>query len=173
MVSLGLRGRRYSGYKTDFALEPFDRHIAEGVNPGSVGRSLFGLPGWLRDIARSGLANCYVLDMANAHPAIQNRRYCHLRVLGEYVQDRERVLASVPTDRDSAKLLFIRMIYGGHWEAWCLEHGVSPRELPPIVEAFRIEQEEVRRLDAEGHADLLARLRAEDAGRAEELLQYI
>ncbi len=123
MASLGLRGRRYSGYKPEFAIESFDRHIAEGVNPGSVGRSLFGLPGWLRDIARSGLANCYVLDMANAHPAIQNRRYSHLRALGEYVHNRERVLASVPADRDSAELFFIRMIYGGHWEAWCREHG--------------------------------------------------
>ena len=138
MVSLGQRGRRYSGYKPDFAIDSFERHIAEGVNPGSVGRSLFGLPGWLRDIARSGLANCYVLDMANAHPAIQNRRYGHLRALSEYVNNRERVLASVPADRDSAKLLFIRMIYGGHWEAWCREQGIAPRKLPPIIEAFRI-----------------------------------
>ena len=111
MVSLGQRGRRYSGYKAEFAIDSFDRHIAEGVNPGSVGRSLFGLPGWLRDVARSGLPNCYVLDMANAHPAIQNRRYGHLRALREYVENREKVLASVPADRDSSKLLFIRMIW--------------------------------------------------------------
>ena len=72
-----------------------------------MGRSLFGLPGWLRDLARSGLTNCYVLYMANAHPAIQHRRYNHLRVLGEYVRDREQLLDSVPTDRDSAKLICI------------------------------------------------------------------
>ena len=41
MTSLGQRGRRYSGYKAEFAIDSFDRHIAEGVNPGSVGRSLF------------------------------------------------------------------------------------------------------------------------------------
>ncbi len=33
MVSLGQRGRRYSGYKSEFAIDAFDRHIAEGVNP--------------------------------------------------------------------------------------------------------------------------------------------
>ena len=96
--------------------------------------------------------------MANAHLAIQNQRYNHRRALGKYARDRERVLASAPTDRDSAKLLFIRMIYGGHWQAWCHEHGVSPRDLPAIVEEFRVEQDEVRRLDTEGHADLSARL---------------
>ena len=40
MASLGQRGRRYSGYKAEFAIDSFDRHIAEGVNPGSVGRSV-------------------------------------------------------------------------------------------------------------------------------------
>ena len=173
MARLGLQGRRYSGYKPEFAIDSFDRHIAEGVNPGSVGRALFGLPGWLRDLGRSGLANCYVLDMANAHPTIQNRRYGHLCALSEYVHNREQVLASIPTSRESAKLLFIRMIYGGHWEPWCREHTVSPRDLPPIVEAFRMEQEEVRRLDGEGHPELFAKLKIQDATRAEELLQYV
>ena len=93
--------------------------------------------------------------------------------MGEYVRDRERVLASVPTDRDGAKLLFIRLIYGGHWDAWCREYGVAAADLPEIVTRFRADQEEVRRLDAEGHADLLDKLRAEDAGRAEERLQYV
>ena len=111
--------------------------------------------------------------MANAHPAIQHRRYGHLHALGEYVRDRERILASVPTDRDGAKLLFIRLIYGGHWDAWCREYGVAAADLPEIVTRFRADQEEVRRLDAEGHADLLDKLRAEDAGRAEERLQYV
>ena len=85
MEILGLRGRRYSGYRFESTEEPhwdFFRGFADGgVNESTVGRSLFGLPGWLRDVGRIGLVDCYILDMTNAHPAIQHRRHQDLGAL--------------------------------------------------------------------------------------------
>ena len=113
MTRLGYKGRRYSGYRSTSGAEivRFENLLASGVNAGSVGRSLFGLPGWLRDIARSGLQNCYVLDMVNAHPNIQHRRYPDFPALREYVNNREDVLKRIPASRDDAKDLFIRLVY--------------------------------------------------------------
>ena len=176
MVALGLRGRRYSGYKRTTDADPevasFENLITSGVNPGSVARSFFGLPNWLRDIARVGLPNCYVLDMVNAHPNIQHRRHPQLTALREYVENREEVLSSVPAVREKAKELFIRLVYGGHWRTWCKDNGVDPRALPDIVEQFRLAQQQMSILDAEENPEILQRLGAEDPGRATELLQY-
>ena len=67
MLKLGLRGRRYSGYKRGIGDEApsFESLITSGVNAGSVARSVFGPPNWLRDIARVGLPKCFVLDMVS------------------------------------------------------------------------------------------------------------
>ena len=47
-----------------------------------------------------------------------------------------------------------------------------PGCLPEIVERFRLEQEQVRSMDAKSNALLLESLAKEDPARAEELLQY-
>ena len=81
MQRLGRRGRRYSGHRVVIAPDDdncFTRVAGHGVNESSVGKSLFGLPGWLRDVRHIGLSDCYILDMANAHPTIQHRRHHHL-----------------------------------------------------------------------------------------------
>ncbi len=176
METLGRLGRRYSGYTADLDSEDsncFTQFARSGVNKASIGRSQFGLPGWLRDVGRIGAKDRYVLDMANAHPTIQHRRHQHLRHIREYVQRRGDVLASVPCARDDAKLLFIRLVYGGHWDAWCAETGVNKEQLPLIVKGFHADQEEAMRLDCENNPELLDALKREDPTRAEELLQYV
>ena len=139
-----------------------------------MGRSLFGLPGWLHGIVHTGITNCYAPGMASTHPTAQIRRLGHLRALDEHTHIRERVLTSAPTGHDSATLLAIRMICSGHWEVRHHEHGVTPRGLPPMrLEAFRIEQEEAHRLGTDGHTDLRARLRPAGTGHTHELPQYV
>ena len=91
----------------------FKELLSKGVNPGTVGKSLFGLPKYLRNLARAGLKDCYILDLVNAHPAITLRRHPSLQALGEYVNQREQVLAQIPRQRPQAKELFIRLLYGG------------------------------------------------------------
>ena len=175
MLKLGLRGHRYSGYTSGVGDEvpSFESLITSGVNAGSVARSFFGLPNWLRDIARVGLPNCFVLDMVNAHPHIQHRRHPDLAALREYVRQREATLRSIPGERDDAKQLFIRLVYKGHWRKWCQDTGVSPGALPEIVERFRVEQEEISRRGQEANQEILRVLQAEDPGRAVEVLQCV
>ena len=68
MTSLGLRGRRYSGYAVETENDQdvyFVALAASGVNSRCIGRSMFSLPGFLRDVARVGVQDCFVLDMVN------------------------------------------------------------------------------------------------------------
>ena len=186
MAALGMQGRRYSGYAKGQEDAYFEELIDVGVNEKSVGRSLFSLPGWLRDIGRCGLQDCYVIDMVNAHVVIQSRRHPLLATLKEYVERREEVLASVPradgvTDkkaRDAAKLLFIRMLYGGSPAEWCREQGLSEEGLPAFVQQFELEQATARAKDVQELPELVARLRdSRMLGRqthtVSDLLQYI
>ena len=70
MTRLVYAGRRYSGYKRDSDDERFEGLIACGVNAGTVGMSLFRFPGWLRELGRSNLERCFVLNMVSAHVQI-------------------------------------------------------------------------------------------------------
>lgn len=173
MTKLGLVGRRYSGYKRESDIESFERLAGIGINPGSVGMSMFRLPSWLRDLGRSELTCSFVLDMTNAHAEILHRRHPEFQTLREYTSRREEVLASVPADRKHAKLLFISLIYDGHWASWCEKYSVDPAELPASVEAFRLEMQDVRKLDARNHPELVRQLSEEDPARSMELLQYV
>lgn len=173
MQSLGLIGRRYSGYTQGEEISIFEQHIANGVNSSSVGKSLFSLPGWLRDIGRCGLHGCFVVDMCNAHPVIQHKRHPSLPGIKEYVKHREKVLNTIPTSRDAAKNLFIRLVYDGSVEQWCKENHVETTALPQIVWQFRNDQREVRRLDEASNQELFAKLKTDDPVRASELLQYV
>ena len=155
MAALGMQGRRYSGYDKWHEDGFFEGLMGQGVNDKSVGRSLFSLPGWLRDIGRCGLQDCYVLDMVNAHVVIQTRRHPLLATLKKYVENREETLCTIPrpadaTDkqaRDSAKLLFIRMLYGGSPAEWCKEQGLSEDGLPAFVQQFELDQTKARAKD--------------------------
>ncbi len=173
MSQLGLSGRRYCGYKRETEIASFENLMSIGVNAGAVGMSPFRLPSWLRDLGRSGLDSCFVLDMVNAHVHVLHRRHPGFKVLREYVERREEVLARIPAPRKHAKLLFISLVYDGHWRSWCDKHGVDPATLPDCVESFRMEMQEVRKLDARNHPELLQKLAAEEPARAMELLQYV
>jgi hypothetical protein len=129
--------RRYSGCaisgKATGELAMLRDLQASGVNKATIGRSLFGLPGCIRNLARAGLQDFYVLDLVNAHPAITLKRHPSMAALASYVNNREQVLASIPARRAAAKELFIRLLYGGKPSTWCQEYGVDISALPPIV----------------------------------------
>ena len=186
MAELGLQGRRYSGYDKCHEDSYFEGMMGTGVNEKTVGKSLFSLPGWLRDIGRCGLQDCYVLDMVNAHVVIQSRRHPLLATLKKYVEHREEVLASIPraagvTDkqaRDSAKLLFIRMLYGGSHAEWCKEQGLSEDGLPAFAQQFELEQANARAKDMQEQPELVAKLRdtrllGGEMHTVTDLLQYV
>jgi hypothetical protein len=147
----GYLGRRYSGLpdirKGDPLYSHFKRLQAKGVNPGTLGRSLFDYPSYIRNLARSGLPDLYVLDLVNCHLVILHRRHPTLKHLGQYVENRESVLARIPASRQKAKELFIRMLYGGSPAAWCRDHSVNVEALPEVVWHFHNDMKEASRLD--------------------------
>ncbi len=114
MAQLGLKGRRYSRCFTEVEGDRdayFVGLLTSGVNPKCIGRSVFSLPGFLRDVARAGLRNCFVLDMVNAHVVIQHKRHPAKPALQRYVEEREAILKNIPSTegatekeaRDAAK----------------------------------------------------------------------
>ena len=192
MTSLGLKGRRYSGYHAQDQIEHCENIKKLGVNEKSIGRSMFSLPGWLRDIGRFDLCGCYVLDMVNAHVVIQSKRHKRhpkIRVLKTYISQREDILKSIPAPnqfsekeaRDAAKQLFIRLIYGGTPQKWCQDFGVKA-DLPKFVSEFKKAQDEIRKKDMEDNPQIVNKLRDPkinvgfDLGEGHticDLLQYV
>ena len=141
------RGRRYSTLAEAKKNDPFHQIRLRGANPGTVGRSLFAFPGYIRDMARSGLTNLWVLDIVNCHLSVMHRRHPSLEHLAHYVERREEVLSSLPCHRAAAKLLFIRLLYGGTVAGWCAENGLEPARLPEFVSLFEADLRQAQKLD--------------------------
>lgn len=78
-------------------------------------------------------------DIVNAHPEIAIQEFTkagiELPALKAYVADRERILEQTckacGVTRDVAKNLYIRVMYGGSFRAWCEDHGVDASLLSP------------------------------------------
>ena len=131
----GTRGRRYSK-AGDMKQEHFAEVKRRGANPSLIGRSLFVLPKYIRNMAHSEIKGMWILDLVNAHPTIMHRRHPSLQYLAHYVEHREEVLGTIPCDRSTAKELFIRLLYGGCAATWCQESGVHYQDLPPFIAGF-------------------------------------
>ena len=144
------KGRRYSKLGDIKKPDPFANARRRGANPSFIGRSLFALPGYIRNMARSGLDDLWVLDLVNAHPTIMHRRHPSLQYHARYVEHREEVLATIPCDRAAAKELFIRLLYTGGIATWCRERGVDRAALPAFVEGFAADMKRIVELDGRG-----------------------
>ena len=121
------RGRRYSGRPPLPSRTPAGSVLAQfkglacaGVNPSTIGKSLFAFPRYIRNLARAGLQDCYIMDLANAHPAITLRRHPSLQALPTYVNQREQVLTQIPCHRFRPKEPSTRLLYGREAHAWLL-----------------------------------------------------
>ena len=89
------------------------------------------------------------MDLVKAHPTITLRRHPPLQTLHHYVNLKQQVLAQIPADRSKSKELFIRLLYGGSTQAWCIEHNVEEDSLPPIVKEFEQDMARARSIDAQ------------------------
>ena len=84
------------------------------------------------------------LDIANCHPTIVYQTLSthgiELKSLQRYCENRNPCLEAVRktygVDRDAAKLLYIRLLYGGTFEAWCKDNKVYDMEPTPFIKAF-------------------------------------
>jgi hypothetical protein len=86
------------------------------------------------------------IDIANCHPELLRQLVSDCPILTQYCDDREPYLAEVMqtygVERWAAKVLFIRILYGGGFEAWAAENKTTKAELP-FLKAFR---KEVKRI---------------------------
>ena len=146
----GTKRRRYSKSQTTKRDDPFAVPRRRGANMSFIGRSVFTLPGYIRNMARSDLQDMWILDLVNAHPCIMHRRHPSLQYLAQYVEHREEALASIPANRAAAKELFIRLLYGGCVDTWCREFEVDRRTLPAFVDGFEADMHRIIELDGRG-----------------------
>ena len=65
------------------------------------------------------------------------------------------------------------MGYGGAVSTWCSKYGVEPAKLPHIVHHFEKEQQELRRIDAERHPELVQKATALGKSRPDVTLQSL
>ena len=92
-------GRRYSGIGEAPAvrqlLPKFKRLIDMGVNHTTIGTSLFGFAGCIRDLCRSDLKDMYIVDLVNAHPAFTAQRNPDLVAISDYCAHRDAKISEI------------------------------------------------------------------------------
>ena len=143
------------------------------------------MPKLLRYIARAGLDACDI-DQVNAHFLAQSKRHPAAEVLTQYIEEWAATLELVAkciapqeswppdwTAKGVAKELFLKIGYGGVVSTWCEKYNVEPEALPPIVHAFEREQQELRRVDAERHPELVRQATEFGKPRPEVRLQSL
>ena len=101
-----------------------------------------------REIRHTIASDYYVdIDIVNAHPDIlcqicQAHKIEH-KVLANYVANRQQrldeVMNAYEVDKDSAKRLFIRMLYFGSYDTWASEENINDFEPLDFMVAFKKE----------------------------------
>ena len=138
-----------------------------------VGRSLFALPKAIRYAGRCDLdGRAMDIDQVNSHFYQQLKRHPEAKCLHAYVTDREKYLKQVAVSRDEAKVLFLRLGYGGSPDKWKKDQGFAG-ELPMFVEEFREEQRRLRTIDCERHPDLHAAVKLSGHPRPDVYVQSL
>ena len=94
---------------------------------------------YLRQEIRHTLANgiCTDIDIVNCHPVLllqilqtkYNDYKQRFKGLYKYIKSRSEILDRVQSqynvDRDTAKNLFIRILYGGNFEKWLSDNNIE------------------------------------------------
>jgi len=175
--SYGYKARRFSGFGP-FAgsRSPYLRTLQALYDKGGggmVGRSLFSLPKLIRYAGRCGMeGRAMDIDQVNSHFFQQLKRHPDAKCLHEYVTKREKQLEAVGVSPEAAKILFLRLGYGGSVAKWKEEEHIE-RELPEFVSKFYEEQRQLRNEDCERHPDLFAAIKLSGHPRPDVYLQSL
>lgn len=176
--SYGYKARRFSGFGPfDGSKSAFLRQLQaisrKGAANGMVGRSLFALPKIIRYAGRCDLEGKAIdIDQVNSHFYQQLKRHPDAKCLHAYVTDRDRYLEELSANRDGAKVLFLRLGYGGSLEKWKREQGFEG-EMPKFVVEFCEEQKRLRAVDCERHPDLHAAVKLSGHPRPDVYVQSL
>jgi hypothetical protein len=129
----------------------------------------------------SGILRTYLLgelwtalDFANCHPSIMHQAlvaagHAQFTALAQYCNERDRLLQEVmvtySVDRNAAKTLFIRLLYGGGFVAWAKDN-LLPQSInaTPFIASFARDMDSIAtfiiRANTEMHAALVPNDRA-------------
>ena len=138
--------------------------------------------GNLRKAVRHTLADGrYIdIDLENAHPSIASQLLAGADIeapgLSHYVSNREdtlaEVMASCGCSRDSAKNLFIRLLYGGKYVSWTRDHGITS-DPPTIVTALERDVKTITAMVCTANPELLASFKGKDNPKASLLALFL
>ena len=178
----GYKARRYSGFapfdgcKSAY-LKQLQALAKRGAASSMVGRSIFSLPKAVRYAGRCDLdGRAMDIDQVNSHFYQQLKRHPEAKCLHAYVTDRDKYLREVAVshivNRDDAKVLFLRLGYGGSLDKWKREQGFDG-ELPKFVVEFHEEQRQLRLIDCERHPDLHAAVKLSGHPRPDVYVQSL
>ena len=87
------------------------------------------------------------IDIENCHPVLTlqlcEKYGIQCTELKNYIEHRNEYLQKVMTEfnvsRDSAKILFLQMMYGGSYKSWCKNNGIKHATVPGYITRFNTE----------------------------------
>jgi len=123
-----------------------------------------------REIRQTLCKSKYVdIDIQNAHPSfllqICKKYNIDCENLEDYVLNRQTYLNEVMTtynvNKDTAKKLFIMLLYFGSFESWCEEIGIDAKTKPAIknIKNFKKEIQEIGRVIVENNKEIADELK--------------
>ncbi|CAE7240950.1 unnamed protein product [Symbiodinium sp. CCMP2592] len=173
MLMLKMKGRRHSGCLPQKVIDDHKLERFAGLAPCHLGASTFVQTGFIRDVMRAGLRDCWVFDLVNAHVEIVLARHPQSEggAIRTYIENREEILKQTHPDRAVAKQLWLMLLYGGTIRSWKSTHQVGAFASEELARRFAQEVGEIRKKDCEGNLTKLAWLK-KNMSRPVEYLQY-
>ena len=101
-----------------------------------------------------GVVLFHDIDMVNAHPVLLTQVCEHngwnadqlTRYVYKRVAELQLVMDSYHVDRDAAKDLFIRLMYGGRFKSWAKDNNIADEEPTPFLEKLEREISKIMEL---------------------------
>ena len=117
-------------------------------------------------------------DIVNCHPEIAyqvlaaNGRAEQFKSLGAYCASRKQALKDIQegyrVDRNQAKGLFIRLLYGGFFDTWAKDSEVYDQAPTPFIKGFQAEMDKLSKLIVSKNKQFASRIKpnkkSKDAG---------
>jgi len=136
------------------------RYPKQGASAGEI-------CGDLRSYVLFGLWTAF--DITNCHPEIAYQDLAangyaeQFICLGDYCANRKQALKDIQeryhVDRAQAKLLFIRLLYGGSFDAWAKDSEVYDQAPTPLIKGYQSEMDKLSKLIVSKNKQFASRIK--------------
>ena len=147
----------YGGLQEDGTIKvTYNRAMYGRSNPSKA----MGLYNIRRQIRQTLTKDIYIdIDIVNCHPTIlysilkNNNIECDL--LEDYILNRDKyfniVMVEYNVDKEKAKQLFIRLLYGGDFKKWLVENGLEKLNVNEVILKFNIDMWRINKIIADNN----------------------